>query len=180
MSPSRRGLLRLGSVALAGSLTGCASGALKVRESGDSNSTADTADSTTASDPTTHALGVETSLPDSSGSEASVEFPDGPKSRPERPADVTAANVREYAKTFERRWVYNRLYRGKSTEIRQECGVDSVVKYGEGFRVVVWCSAWATTDRNGTTIHADYFTQYATYFVGPNSTVRRDGKSRKR
>jgi hypothetical protein len=58
--------------------------------------------------------------------------------------------------------------------------VDSVTEYGEGYRVVAWCSAWANSGTGGTTIHADYFTQYATYFVGPDSTVRRDGKSKKR
>lgn len=171
MSPSRRRLLRVGSVALAGSLAGCTSGALDAERS----ATRDSSDPTTDRRQTTHALGAGASLP-----EGSTEFPDGPKSRPERPADLTTTSAHEYAKTFERRWVYNRLYHGKSTEIRQECGVDSIAEYGEGFRVVVWCSAWANSDRNGTTIHADYFTQYATYFVRQDSTVRRDGKSRKR
>lgn len=171
--PSRRRLLRLGSVALAVSLAGCASGALDAGESEGESSTA-------ASDPTTHALGVDTSLPDSSESEATAEFPDGPKSPPERPAELTAGTAREYVETFERRWVYNRLYRDESSDIRQECGVDSVAERGAGFRVVVWCSAWANSGAAETTIHADYFTQYATYFVGPNSTVRRDGESKTR
>ncbi|WP_137287305.1 hypothetical protein [Halorussus salinisoli] len=171
MPPSRRRALHLGAVALAGSVAGCTSGLLD-RESEPTETTTgkQSADDST-SDPTTHALGVDTSLP-----EGSVEFPEGPKSRPERPADLTAESVREFVATFERRWVYNELYRDDSTTVHRECGVDSVAEYGEGFRVVAWCSAWANTGRGETTIHADYFTQYATYFVGPESTVRRDGK----
>lgn len=165
----------MGSVALAGSLAGCASGALDAEESTGSGATAAESDSTTTAEPTTHELGADRSLPD-----GETTFPEGPKSPPERPADLTAERVREYVSTFERRWVYNRLYRGESTEVHRECGVDSVAEYGEGFRVVVRCSAWANSGAGETTIHADYFTQYATYFVGPNSTARRDGESKTR
>jgi len=79
--------------------------------------------------------------------------------------------------TVERRWVYNELYRGESSSVHQECGVESVREYGEGFRVVAWCSAWVNSGSGETTVHADYFTQYATYFVGPDSLVRREGRS---
>jgi hypothetical protein len=175
--PSRRRLLRLGSVALAGPPAGCISGALDAERSVPDDSTDA---STTTSDPTTHALAEESAPSDSSAREASVEFPAGPKSLPERPADLTAESVREYVRSFERRWVYNRLYRGESTEVHRECGVDSVEEYGEGFRVVVWCSAWADFGEGETTVHADYFTQYATYLVGPDATVRRDGESKTR
>ncbi|NEU56435.1 hypothetical protein [Halorussus sp. MSC15.2] len=191
-SPRRR-VLRLGAVALAGSLAGCASGLL--REEADetpvesTESTAeprettgephetgtDAPESRTSDEPTTHPVGVDTSLP-----EGSVEFPDGPKSRPERPAVPTAESVDAYVETFERRYVYNQLSRDESTAVSVECGVDSVAAYGDGFRVVAWCSASASTGEGATTLHADYFTQYATYFVGPNSTVRRDGRSEAR
>ncbi|MFC7079862.1 hypothetical protein [Halorussus caseinilyticus] len=186
MSPSRRRVLRLGTVALAGSLAGCASGTLgesdvtETEATTESRGTPTTPESpasaeTTTDDPTTYPASAGPSLP-----QGSVEFPAGPKSRPERPAVLTAASVREFVRTFERRWVYNRLYRDDSTTVHQECGVDAVEQYGEGFRVVAWCSAWANTGRNGTTLHADYFTQYATYVVGPDGTVRRDGKSAER
>lgn len=135
----------------------------------------DGADADGTTDATTHAVGVDASLPT-----GSVEFPAGPKSRPERPADPTAERVREYVRTFERRRVYNRLYRDDSTAVRAECSVESVTAYGAGFRAVVRCSAWANTERDGTTLHADYFTRYATYFVGPDSTVRREGTSKTR
>jgi hypothetical protein len=121
---------------------------------------------------TTHALGVDTSLP-----EGSVEFPEGPNSRPDRPDDLTAESVAQYVEAFERRWVYNELHRGESSSVHQECGVDSVTAHGEGFRVVAWCSAWVNFGEGETTVHGDYFTQYATYYVGPDSTVRREGKS---
>lgn len=174
MPPSRRRALRLGAVALAGSVAGCVSGALKAEESG---GTTESADETTelADEPTTRPTGADRSLP-----EGSVEFPDGPTSPPERPADLTAESVRTYVQTYERRFVYNDLYRDDATEINAECGVDSVTRYGDGFRVVVWCSAYANYDRDATTLHVDYFTQYATYFVGPTGTVRREGRSKTR
>ncbi|MFC4448316.1 hypothetical protein [Halorussus aquaticus] len=187
-SPRRR-VLCLGGVALAGSLAGCASGLLREESdetpvestettaasretNAEPRETTDSAATGTDDEPTTHPVGVDTSLP-----EGSVEFPDGPKSRPERPAVPTAESVGTYVETFERRYVYNELYRDESTSVSLECGVDSVAAYGDGFRVVAWCSASADTHGDGTTLHADYFTQYATYFVGPNSTVRRDGRS---
>ena len=173
MPPSRRRVLRTGSVLLAGSLAGCVSGALETRESEDGTATSD-------SNPTTHALGVDTSIPGDSGPEATAEFPDGPKSPPERPANLTAESVRRYVRTFERRWVYNLVSSGEPTDIQQKCGVDSVAERGGGFRVVVWCSASATTESDGKTVHADYFRQYATYFVRSDSTVRRDGNSKTR
>ena len=180
MPPSRRRVLQLGVTALAGSVAGCTSGLLTGESDSDEERTSGTTtteppnatSNSTTTEPTTHALGVETSLP-----EGSVEFPDGPKSRPERPGDLTAETVREYVKTFEYRWVFNKLYHGESTEVHEECGVDSVTEYGEGFRVVVWCSAYANYESDGSTVHADYFTQYATYFVGPDNTVRQEGKA---
>lgn len=173
MPPSRRRALQLGAIALAGSVAGCTSGLLTDEsDSGEASTSGTTTTNSTTTEPTTHALGVETSLP-----EGSVEFPDGPKSRPKRPGDLTAETVREYVKTFEYRWVYNKLYHDETTEVHEECGVDSVTEYGEGFRVVVWCSAYANYESDGRTVHADYFTQYATYSVGSDNTVRQDGKS---
>ncbi|WP_128475926.1 hypothetical protein [Halorussus pelagicus] len=169
---SRRRALHLGAVALAGSVAGCFSGVLD--DANDETTAASGPETTTEptdESPTTHALGVDTSLP-----EGSVEFPEGPKSRPERPADLTPESVRTYVETFEGRWVYNDLYRGESSSVSQECGVDSVTEYGEGFQAIAWCSAWANSGKGETTIHADYFTQYATYLIGPDSTVRREGK----
>lgn len=173
---SRRGALRLGAVALAGSVAGCSTGLLG-KGSDATGTTTDGApgNGTSGGEPTTHPTGVDTSLP-----EGSVEFPEGPKSRPERPAELTAASVREYVAAFERRWAYNELHRGRSTSVRLECAVESVSERGEGFRVVVRCAARATDSGGETTVHADYFARYATYFVGPDSVVRREGKSKTR
>ncbi len=130
----------------------------------------------TSTDSTTDSVTVETSLP-----EGTVDFNDGPKSPPERPDDLTAERVREYVATYERRHVYNGLYYDETSEVHQQCEVDTVTEYGVGYRVVVWCSAYSNTGgENETTLHADYFTQYATYFVGPDSTVRFEGKSKDR
>lgn len=193
--PTRRRALRLGAVGLAGALAGCASGALD-DESGEDTATDTTAVTTeatttevttgdrtsvettsvTSTESTTEPVTVETSLP-----EGTVEFNDGPKSPPERPDDLTPERVREYVATYERRHVYNGLYYDETSEVHQECEVETVTEYGVGFRVVVRCSAYSNTGgENETTLHADYFTQYATYFVGPDSTVRIDGKSEER
>lgn len=179
MPPSRRRVLQSGVVALAVTVAGCGSGALERRESVESTTSvtdSDTtetlsSDSATTGESTTAPVGIDRSLP-----QGSVDLPDGPESRPERPGILTAEQVREYVKAFEYRWVYNRLYRDESTTVHARCGVDSVTEYGAGFRVVVWCSAYANTQSEEGTIHADYFRQYATYFVGPDSTVRREGK----
>lgn len=168
MPPTRRRALRLGAVVVAG----CAGGALEATDSDAADATSTETQATTDPVPAPGPVGVGSAVP-----EGSVEFPEGPKDRPERPADLTAERVREYVRIFERRWVYNRLYRGDSTDVHRECGVDSIAAQGERFRVVVWCSAWANSGKGGTTVHADYFTQYATYFVGANSTVRCDGKA---
>jgi hypothetical protein len=135
--PTRRRAVRLAGVALAGSLAGCLSGAVDVTDSEDGETTgtessATTTDSggathsgtvQTTDQPTAYPVGAGTALP-----EGSVEFPPGPKSRPERPADLTPERVREYVLTSERRWVYNRLYRDDSTDVHQDCGVDSVTE----------------------------------------------------
>ena len=188
---SRRRVLHVGAVALAGSIAGCTSGILSEKSEDGDGTTSATAESPTiestdsegttdraaeAEDRTTLPTGMDTSLP-----EGSVEWPEGPKSPPERPAVLTAESVREYVHAFEYRYVYNELHYDEPTEVHEECGVESVSEYGEGFRAVVWCSAYSNTGGDGgTTLHADYFTQYATYFVGPDTTVRREGRSKTR
>lgn len=174
MPPSRRAVLRLSAAALGVPLGGCVSGVLDRDDPdpGDPPTEETTAAGETTPDPTTHELAVDTSLPD-----GEVDLPDGPKSRPDHPEELTRERVREYAKTVEYRWLYNRLAGDETTEVRVECGVESVTEYGEGYRVVVRCSASANGGRGETTVHADYFARYATYFVGPDTAVRRDGKT---
>lgn len=173
----RRRVLRLGAGALAGSLAGCLSGALD--ESSDATTEGDATDeggvTNATTEQTTLPMGVDSSIP-----EGSASLPAGPKSRPERPSDLTAESVREYVRTFEYRYVYNELHADETTAVDVECGVESVEANGDWFRAVAWCSGYANAERDGETVHADAFAEYATYFVGPDSTVRREGRSRPR
>jgi hypothetical protein len=187
--PSRRRALGFGALAVSGWLAGCASGILReAPESGESPETDATTGKPTGRNETTGemAIGETTTeeLPpvtvEAPHPEESNEFPDGPKSRPERPVELTAETVREFVRTFEYRWVYNTLYGDETTSVHAECGVESVTEYDLGFRVVAWCSAWADSERNGTTIHADYFTQYATYLVSDDGVTRYEGRSKTR
>jgi hypothetical protein len=187
--PSRRRALGFGALAVSGWLAGCASGILReAPESGESPETDATTGKPTGRNETTGemAIGETTTeeLPpvtvETPHPEESNEFPDGPKSRPERPVELTAETVREFVRTFEYRWVYNTLYGDETTSVHAECGVESVTEYDLGFRVVAWCSAWADSEQNGTTIHADYFTQYATYLVSDDGVTRYEGRSKTR
>ncbi|WP_435145821.1 hypothetical protein [Halobaculum sp. P14] len=119
--------------------------------------------------------GPLTPLPDSTPA-----FPDGPKERPAIPDDLSTATAASFAKTHERRWVYNTLYGGPSSDVSIECSVDSAARVSVGYRVVVSCTASATTGgeplpnstATSTVVHADWFTQTFVYLVDEDSVVR--------
>ena len=106
-----------------------------------------------------------------------VEFPDGPKERPDRPATLNTSSVDDYVYFFEYRYVYNSLWFGEHTSVHVECEVDSVNETGYGYEAVVTCSGYSNTDvpENSTTTpapHADWFTQTYRYRVDSNTTLR--------
>ena len=107
----------------------------------------------------------------------SVDFPDGPKEPPERPAALTRSSVREYANTFEYRVAYNSLRINEYTEVSLACRVDDVSERPWGYEAVVTCTGHSDTDvpANATATpgpHADWFTQSFRYRVGENATHR--------
>lgn len=112
----------------------------------------------------------------------SVEFPDGPKERPERPATLNASSVRAYVHTFEYRYAYNSLWVNERSEVTLECEVDAVNETAYGYEALVTCSGYSGPDEsytatNGTDTptpvpHADWFTQTYRYRVDGDTTLR--------
>ncbi len=109
-----------------------------------------------------------------------VGLPDGPKTAPERPDELTTATVREYARQFEYRYVYNSLWYNQYSEVSAECEVLWSTETDIGWKVVVSCTAYSNTGgptegtASPTVLHADWFTQVYTYLIDEDSTVRRD------
>lgn len=113
----------------------------------------------------------------------SIEFPDGPKEPPERPADLTAESVRQYVVTFEYRYVYNQLWLNQYTEVTLECRVDDLTERSWGYEVVVTCTGHSNTrpPENATATpgpHYDYFTQSYRYRVSETATRRSEAENR--
>jgi hypothetical protein len=126
---------------------------------------------------TTPAAATYTPLPD-----RSTPFPEGPKSPPERPAELTAESLRSYLTTYERRWVYNEMYPGPNKNYEahvSDCEVRWLDERDVGYVAVVSCTAYAEYEtmpaENGTPVrvHADWFTQSFTYLVDEDAVVRR-------
>ena len=145
-------------------LAGCVSGPGQ-------SPTADESEPPTATDePTTDVV--------TPGENATVEWPDGPKSQPERPADLTDETVREFVKTHEYRYVYNSLWYSEHTSVSLECSVEKVGPAGDGYEVIVSCTGYSNTrgptsgTETATELHADYFTQTFVYYVDENSLRR--------
>lgn len=111
-----------------------------------------------------------------------VPFPDGPKSRPSLPDDLTAETAADYARLHEFRYSYNELWRGPGTEVGMSaegsCDVESVQQRGDGFLVVVRCVGYVNRpsgDPNSTaTIHADLPPWTVRYYVDADSIRRRE------
>ena len=107
----------------------------------------------------------------------SVDFPDGPKDRPERPSPLTETAVREYVATHEYRYAYNSLWMNEHTDVTLDCRVDSVTDEPWGYEAVVTCTGYSNTNLpespTGTPgVHADWFTQSFRYRVSETATHR--------
>ncbi|WP_157526131.1 hypothetical protein [Halorientalis sp. IM1011] len=109
-----------------------------------------------------------------------IDFPDGPKERPERPSPVSENTVREYVKRHEYRYVYNSLWIDEHTDVIVDCRVDSVEQRQWGYEAVVTCTGYAESQENptATIAHADWFTQSYRYRVSENTTQRLEAKNR--
>ncbi|MFB6097358.1 MAG: hypothetical protein ABEJ74_08220 [Haloferacaceae archaeon] len=169
MPRSRRALLRASAAAGLLSLTGC------IAQSNPSSPPTDDPDTTTEPAGTTTDTPPGTPYPN-----RTVEFPEGPKSRPARPADLTRESVREFVHTHEYRYVYNSLWYNEHTDVSLECSVQSVEQRRDGYRAIVECTGSSNTGgnqlenstRTATQVHADYFTQTYVYYVDENSLLR--------
>jgi hypothetical protein len=104
-----------------------------------------------------------------------VAFPDGPKSQPDRPDELTEESVREYVRTLQYRISYNSLWDSDVEEVNLKCWVEGVENDGEAFTAEVSCSG------SYTEYHGESETQEAIYdlaslryryFVSSNSTRR--------
>jgi hypothetical protein len=111
-------------------------------------------------------------------SDTEVEWPDGPKERPDRPDEWSESAAREFVKTHEYRHVYNGLWYGPKTDVTLSCEIDDAEPVADGYEVTVSCTGYSNTqtvvDEGGTPVemHADYFTQTYTYYVDEDSIVR--------
>lgn len=106
-----------------------------------------------------------------------VEYPDGPKEPPERPATLSESAVREYVQTVEYRYAYNSLWVNEYTDVTLDCRVDAVNETAWGYESVVTCTGHSNTDVPATATatpgpHADWFTQSFRYRVSENATHR--------
>lgn len=73
-----------------------------------------------------------------------TDFPDGPKSPPDRPDPLTRESVSAYAREYEHRYVYNRLWTD-GADVDVSCNVASVEQYADGYRVTVYCEGSSKT-----------------------------------
>ena len=123
-------------------------------------------------------VGTETGTPTATPlPQGSVDFPDGPKEPPERPAVLNESSVREYARTFEYRAAYNSLRINEYTDVTLACRVDSGSERPWGYEAVVTCTGHSDTNvpENATVTpgpHADWFTQSYRYRVDETATHR--------
>lgn len=113
----------------------------------------------------------------------SVEFPDGPKSPPDRPSTLSESSVREYVRAYEYRYAYNSLWINEHTTVTLDCRVDGVSRQGSGYEAVVTCTGYSNTDvpENSTATpgpHADWFTQSFRYRVSESATERHETETR--
>ncbi|EMA29851.1 hypothetical protein [Haloarcula japonica] len=112
-----------------------------------------------------------------------VEFNDGPKERPDRPARLNESSVREFVYEYQYRSVYNGLWQGEYTEMSLACRVDTVTERSWGYDVIVTCTGSSTTDPPaGSTATegpiSDYFTQSYRYSVSADALTRESVENR--
>jgi hypothetical protein len=111
-----------------------------------------------------------------------VDFPEGPKDRPDRPATLNESSVREHVRTFEYRLAYNSLWYGEGTDVTLDCTVESVSETPYGYTAVVSCTGYSETQGTAastatqTVLHADWETQTYRYRMSGNATARADAE----
>lgn len=173
MCPRSRALIAAISVALLVT-SGCLATPGAPTTDDGSPSASDGSPAATSADTTT-AAAVSTPLPGTS-----VDWPDGPKERPTRPATLNESAVGSFARTFEYRYVYNSLWYDETSDVSSECELDAVERRGDAWRAVVTCTAYSNTGgettadgtATSTVVHADWFTQTYVYWIDEESVHR--------
>ncbi|WP_267639570.1 hypothetical protein [Haloarchaeobius amylolyticus] len=173
-SSTRRAFLAGTASAGLAALAGCLDGSL-----GGGTGTETTVATTPGTTPKTDSGTHPTSATGTSYPDTEVAFPGGPKSRPERPDELTRATAREFVHEHEYNWVYNQLWYSEHTEVDLSCEVHSVEQVRDGYEVLVSCTGYSNTGgestENGTAtqVHADWFTQWFVYYVDADTIARR-------
>ncbi|GCF12817.1 hypothetical protein Harman_07520 [Haloarcula mannanilytica] len=131
-----------------------------------------------SSGPTEPATTTEAATPT-----GTVEFHDGPKDRPDRPATLNESSVREFVSEYEYRHVYNGLWQGEYTQMTLGCRIDAVTERSWGYDVIVTCTGSSTAeppaDSTATEgVIADYFTQSYRYSVSADALARESVENR--
>lgn len=106
-----------------------------------------------------------------------VEWPEGPKERPDWPADPDADSVAAFVREHEYNYVYNSLWYSENSEVEASCEEPTVDERGSGWVVSVTCTGYsdsAGTPAGDTTLapHADWFTQTYRYRVDEDTILR--------
>ncbi|SFR86933.1 hypothetical protein SAMN05216559_0284 [Halomicrobium zhouii] len=107
-----------------------------------------------------------------------VELPEGPKERPERPETLTEDSVGEFVKTHEYRYAYNGLWYSEHSEVTLDCTLHGVTERDGWFEATVSCSGSSNTGGPAegteavTELIADWSTLTYVYYVDENSLIR--------
>ena len=143
-------------------MTGCLS-----RDPTRSNRT-QTKTQTSSSSPTLTATSTSTRTPTPARG-TYADAPEGPKSYPERPEEVTRKSALKYARAFETARTYNTLYEPDQEHISIDCTVKFDTATHGGQYIVAACTGWADYADE---VHADWGQAPALYFIRPDLTVR--------
>ncbi|MFC6794627.1 hypothetical protein ACFQFH_10140 [Halobaculum halobium] len=128
--------------------------------------------------------GSETGVADTELPGDPVDWPDGPKERPDRPETLNESSVGSFARAYEYRYVYNSLWYDETSDVSAECESDAVERRGDAWRAVVTCTAYSNTGgestadgtATSTVLHADWFTQTYVYWIDEESVHRERGE----
>lgn len=133
-------------------LAGCAGGSLTSR----------------SATPTATRVPTSTPIPTPTATGTHGDLPAGPRSYPDRPADLSPETVREYVHDVEHARTYNVLYEPDMTDSSLDCRTVYERESDGGHYALASCTGYA----NYPNVHADWGQTPALYFVSDDLTVR--------
>lgn len=106
--------------------------------------------------------------------ERTVEFPGGPKDPPAHPDTLTEDTAGEFVRTYERRYVYNQLWKSNESVVGVACELQRVENIDVGYKVIVSCEGQAKTggSNDDSPVYSDYFNTARTYYIDDNTIIR--------